>query len=62
MVQPGTNFSHIDDIAHKHGVDLHIAGHVHIYQRFFPLRMNPYGPIAGKPNNRSVNESDNNQR
>ena len=44
-MQPGTNFSHIDDIAHRYGVDLHIAGHVHIYQRFFPLRMNPYGPV-----------------
>ena len=25
-MQPGTNFSHIDDMAHKYGVDLHIAG------------------------------------
>ena len=31
-MQPGTNFSAIDDLAHANGVDLHIAGHVHIYQ------------------------------
>jgi hypothetical protein len=37
-MQPGTNFSAIDDIAHANGVDLHIGGHVHIYQRFYPLR------------------------
>ena len=51
-MQPGTNFSAIDDLAHHHGVDLHIAGHVHIYQRFFPLRTSPYGPDASRPNNR----------
>ena len=45
-MQPGTNFSAIDDIAHANGVDLHIAGHVHIYQRFYPLRSSPYGPNA----------------
>ena len=45
-MQPGTNFSAIDDIAHANGVDLHIAGHVHIYQRFYPLRSSPYGPKA----------------
>ena len=50
-MQPGTNFSAIDDLAHAHGVDLHIAGHVHIYQRFFPLRSSPYGPNASNPNN-----------
>ena len=51
-MQPGTNFSAIDDLAHRHGVDLHIAGHVHIYQRFFPLRTSPYGPSASRPNNK----------
>ena len=25
-------------------MDLFVAGHVHIYQRFYPLRMHPYGP------------------
>ena len=29
-VQQGTNFTAIEDLAHAHGVDLHIAGHVHI--------------------------------
>jgi hypothetical protein len=51
-MQPGTNFSAIDDLAHKYGVDLHIGGHVHIYQRFFPLRSSPYGQDASRPNNK----------
>jgi hypothetical protein len=33
------------------------GGHVHIYQRFYPLRSNPYGPVASKPNNRSVSRT-----
>ena len=33
-MQPGVNFSAIDDVAHQYGMDLFIAGHVHIYQRF----------------------------
>ena len=83
-MQPGCNFSFIDDLAHKYGIDLHVGGHIHTYQvrtmllllplllilhllllllltfniqRFFPLRMNPLGPIYEKngttiPNNK----------
>ena len=35
-MQPGCNFSFIDDLAHKYGIDLHIGGHVHTYQRKSP--------------------------
>ncbi len=51
-MQPGCNFSYIDDLAHKYGIDLHIAGHIHTYQRFYPLRMQPYGNDPTKPNNK----------
>lgn len=50
-MQPEVNFSVIDDALHKGGVDLFFAGHIHIYQRFFPLRTSPYGNNASKPNN-----------
>ena len=48
----GCNFSFIDDLAHKYGIDMHIAGHIHTYQRFYPLRMQPYGDDPKKPNNK----------
>ena len=51
-MQPGCNFSFIDDLAHTYGIDLHIAGHIHTYQRFYPLRMQPYGDNPSKPNNK----------
>ena len=51
-MQPGCNFSFIDDLAHTYGIDLHIAGHIHTYQRFYPLRMQPYGDDPSKPNNK----------
>ena len=50
-MQPEVNFSAIDDALHKGGADLFLAGHIHIYQRFYPLRMDRYGPNASKPNN-----------
>jgi len=28
-MQPGCNFSFIDDLAHKYGIDMHIGGHIH---------------------------------
>eukprot|EP01051_Picozoa_sp_SAG22_P017717 SAG22_NODE_2801_length_2199_cov_2.029524_3_plen_129_part_00 len=31
---------------------LFFGGHIHIYQRFYPLRSGPYGPNASHPNNR----------
>ena len=31
--------------------DLFIGGHIHVYQRFYPLRSSPYGPNASDPNN-----------
>ena len=36
-MQPGVNFSFIDDLAHKYGIDLHIAGHIHTYQVCYSL-------------------------
>lgn len=33
-----TNFTGFDDLAHKYGVDLYLTGHVHLYQRFLPLK------------------------
>ena len=51
-MQPEVNFSMIDDALHRGGVDLFFGGHIHVYQRFFPLRTAPYGPNASKPNNR----------
>ena len=50
-MQPEVNFSMIDDAMHAGGADLFIAGHIHIYQRFYPLRTSPYGPNATHPNN-----------
>jgi hypothetical protein len=50
-MQPGCNFSMIDDLAHKYGIDLHVGGHIHVYQRFYPLRMNPLLNVTN-PNNR----------
>ena len=41
-MQPEVNFSLIDDVLHKGGADLFFAGHIHIYQRFLPLRTSPY--------------------
>ena len=37
-MQPEVNFSMIDDVLHKGGADLFFAGHIHVYQRFLPLR------------------------
>ena len=50
-MQPETNFSMLDDVLHAGGCDVFFAGHVHTYQRFYPLRTSPYGPNATKPNN-----------
>ena len=50
-MQPEVNFSMIDDVLHKGGADLFFAGHIHIYQRYFPLRTSPYGNNASHPNN-----------
>ena len=50
-MQPETNFSMIDDALHAGGCDIFFAGHVHTYQRFYPLRTSPYGPNATRPNN-----------
>jgi hypothetical protein len=41
----------VDDALHRGGADLFFAGHIHVYQRFFPLRTGPYGPNASRPNN-----------
>ncbi|EGD76697.1 hypothetical protein PTSG_08048 [Salpingoeca rosetta] len=35
--KPVTNFTGFDALANKYQVDLFLGGHVHIYQRFFPL-------------------------
>ena len=53
-MQPGVNFSFIDDLAHKYGIDLHIAGHIHTYQRFYPIRMNPFGPKLNKTTGKMI--------
>ena len=50
-MQPEVNFSMIDDVLHKGGADLFFAGHIHVYQRYFPLRTSPYGSNASRPNN-----------
>jgi hypothetical protein len=51
-MQPEVNFSMIDDALHAGGADLFMAGHIHVYQRFYPLRSSPYGPNATHPNNK----------
>jgi len=33
-----TNFTGFDALADQYGVDLYLTGHVHLYQRFLPLR------------------------
>lgn len=53
-MQPGCNFSMIDDLAHKYGIDLHVGGHIHTYQRFFPLRMNPMGPVINSSSHKLI--------
>lgn len=50
-MQPEVNFSMIDDALHRGGADLFFAGHIHVYQRFLPLRTSPYGSNASHPNN-----------
>ena len=40
-MQGYANWSAIDDIANRHGMDLWFGAHVHSYQRFFPLRNAP---------------------
>ena len=33
-----TNFSTFSPLLHKYGVDLHLCGHAHNYQRLYPSR------------------------
>ena len=33
-----TNFSAFGPLLHKYGVDLHLCGHAHNYQRLYPSR------------------------
>jgi 3',5'-cyclic AMP phosphodiesterase CpdA len=44
-----TNFTGFTDLSHRYGVDLYLAGHVHIYQRFFPLLGPKEHKIHAKP-------------
>lgn len=44
------NFTMFTKLSHDHGVDLYLSGHVHIYQRFYPL----LGPKEHAPHAKPV--------